>query len=95
MIELKVVARGKKIKLSPHQVSFHLKHASLGCPTFILVEYWPPPTSAEKRQIVLYAGKDAGDILAYGIDQKPLRRAVMDSQGWLAILATLRETMGQ
>lgn len=95
MIELKVVMRGKKVKLSPHQVSFHLKHASLGCPTFILVEYWPPPTSTEKRQIALYAGKDSEGILAYGINQKPLKRAVMDSQGWLAILGALREYMGQ
>jgi hypothetical protein len=95
MIELKVVTRGKKIKISPHQVSFHLKHASLGCPTFVLVEYWPPPTSTEKRQIVLYAGKDSEGILAHGIDQKPIKRAVMDSQGWLAILASLREAMGQ
>jgi len=95
MIELKVVTSGKKIKISPHQVSFHLKHASLGCPTFVLVEYWPPPTSAEKRQIVLYAGKDSEGILTRGIDQKPLKRAVMDSQGWSAILAVLREAMGQ
>lgn len=95
MIELKVVTRGKKIKLSPHQVSFHLKHASLGCPTFVLVEYWPPPTSTEKRQIVLYAGKDSEGILTHGIDQKPLRRAVMDAEGWLAILGALRETIVQ
>jgi hypothetical protein len=95
MIELKVVTKGKKVKLSPHQISFHLKHASLGCPTFVLVEYWPPPTSTEKRQIFLYAGKDSEGILTHGIDQKPLKRAVMDSQGWLAILATLREAMGQ
>lgn len=88
-----MVTKGKKIKLSPHQVSFHLKHASIGCPTFVLVEYWPPPTSPEKRQIALYEGKDAEGMLTYGIDQKPLRRAVMCPEGWSTILEALKRAI--
>ena len=29
MVELKVVRRGRKVALSPHQVSFHAKHADM------------------------------------------------------------------
>jgi Holliday junction resolvase len=36
MIELKVT-KGKKVSLSPHQVSFHAKYAELGAPSFVLV----------------------------------------------------------
>jgi hypothetical protein len=38
MIELKVV-KGRKLAISPHQVAFHLKHADMKAPTFILVQF--------------------------------------------------------
>ena len=33
MLELKVVKRGKKVSLSPHQIAFHLVHAEMRVPT--------------------------------------------------------------
>lgn len=69
-VELKVVNKGKKVKLSPHQVSFHIKHALLGCPTYILVAYYPPTKSVKKPQILLYEGKDVEAILTHGVEAR-------------------------
>ena len=42
MVELKVVKSGKKVKFSPHQIAFQIKHAAMGVPAFVLVQYHPP-----------------------------------------------------
>jgi len=74
-VELKVVRRGRKIDLSPHQVAFHVKHAAMHCPTFILVEYHPPGTiSARKAELLLYRGSQALELINAGIDATPLDR---------------------
>lgn len=81
-VELKVVTSGRKVRLSPHQVAFHVKHADMGCPTFILVEYHPPEGSGKKPQILAYEGKTAEDILALGIDAKNALAADLTPSGW-------------
>lgn len=81
-VELKVVTSGRKVRLSPHQVGFHLKHAAMGCPTFILVEYHPPKSSGKKPQILSYEGKMVEDILTHGIDAKTALTADLSPSGW-------------
>lgn len=82
LVELKVVTSGKKVRLSPHQVGFHLKHAAMCCPTFVLVEYHPPKSSGKACQILVYEGKTAEDILALGVDAKTALRADLTPQNW-------------
>ena len=64
MVELKVVKRGRKVNLSPHQVAFHIKHADLNCPTYILVQYHPAGTThASKSELLLFCGEQAIDLV--------------------------------
>lgn len=73
MLELKVVKRGRKVALSPHQVAFHAKHADLNCPTYILVQYFPPgATQAQKAELRLYAGHQAVELATRGVDTEPI-----------------------
>ena len=73
MVELKVVRRGRKVVLSPHQVSFHAKHADMNCPTYILVQYFPPgATRTSHSELRLYAGEQAVELSMRGIDTVPL-----------------------
>ena len=72
MVELKVVKRGRKVILSPHQVAFHLVHAEMRVPTFILVQYFPPgETTGAKSELLLYEGKQAEQLHHQGIDAEP------------------------
>ena len=83
MVELKVVKRGKKVALSPHQVAFHLKHASLGCPTYILVQYHPAgTTSALKAELLLYDGSQAEDVLLRGVECIPSAKWPLSHVHW-------------
>lgn len=83
MLELKVVKRGRKVNLSPHQIAFHLKHADIGCPTYILVQYHPPgTTSALKAQLLLYSGEQAEDIFMRGIDVEPIDKWPLSHVMW-------------
>lgn len=73
MVELKVVKRGKKVALSPHQVAFHAKHADLNCPTYILVHYHPPGTThVHKSELLLYEGGQAIELVQRGVDTQPI-----------------------
>ena len=83
MIELKVVKKGRKVALSPHQVSFHLKHASLGCPTYILVGYYPPGVvSALRAELRLYRGGQVEELLVRGLDCEPIAQWVLAKVEW-------------
>ena len=83
MVELKVVKKGKKVALSPHQAAFHLKHADLGCPTYILVGYYPPgAVSALKAELRLYRGSQAEELLVRGLDCEPVEKWVLGKVEW-------------
>ena len=60
-IELKVV-RGRKVRLSPHQISFHVRHPKN---TFILVKH------LVSREVKLYEGKDVLELVARGLSLEP------------------------
>lgn len=92
MVELKVVKRGKKVNLSPHQVAFHLKHSSLNCPTFILVQYHPAgTTSALKAELFLYRGAQAVDLLHLGIECEPFAKWPLSHVQWHMLRHALTE----
>lgn len=83
MVELKVVKKGRKVAISPHQVSFHYKHAEIGAPTFILVQYHPAGTaSATKAELLLYRGAQIMDVHHLGIDAVPLARWPLSHVLW-------------
>ena len=67
-VELKVTKRNK-IKLSPHQISFHLRHPSN---SFICIK--TPASSCLK----LYEGRQIQAIVASGLNVKPLAESLED-----------------
>jgi hypothetical protein len=83
MLELKVVKRGLSVNLSPHQYAFHLKHAELGCPTFILVQYHPKGSiKPSEVQLLLYAGRDAALLLESGVRVPPVASYALSNVDW-------------
>jgi len=83
MVELKVVKRGKKVALSPHQIAFHLKHADYRVPTFILVQYHPPGTASSRNaELRLYRGDQAGDLAMVGVDVEPVWACNLAQMQW-------------
>lgn len=92
MLELKVVKKGKKVQLSPHQVSFHLKHADMKCPTFILVQYHPPnTTSILKAELLLYKGAQVLEVLQQGIASTPHAKWPLSHVQWHMLRYALTE----
>ena len=61
-VELKVVKSGNKIRFSPHQISFHVRHP---INTFILVD---DPTRA---RVCLYVGNQINELVENGLKIKP------------------------
>ena len=61
-IELKVV-KGRKVRFSPHQISFHIRHP---LNTFILVKKLAP-RDKKLDEIFLYEGKDILELAACGL----------------------------
>ena len=64
-IELKVTS-GNKIKFSPHQIAFHVKHPHN---TFIIAEALGPGT---KKLIYMYSGSQIMELDACGLTLEPL-----------------------
>ena len=61
-LELKVV-KGRKVRFSPHQISFHVRHP---LNTFILVKKLAP-RDKKLDEIFLYEGKDILELAACGL----------------------------
>ena len=70
-LELKVT-KSNKIRFSPHQISFHVRHP---LDTFILVKHLAPRGSklSDKKldEIYLYEGKDILELVASGLSLEP------------------------
>ena len=66
-VELKVT-KGNRIRFSPHQISFHMKH---NLNTFILVSCSP-----DKGKVRLYPGSGVLELVRLGLQLEPL------AQGW-------------
>lgn len=71
LVEMKVVKRGRKVALSPHQVAFHLKHSDLRCPTFILVQHIPPSGMTRDSMLLLYRGSQVLELSKLGVELEP------------------------
>ena len=64
-VELKV-CKGNKIRFSPHQIAFHVKHPHN---TFIIAEALGPST---KKLIYMYRGSEILELDACGLKLEPL-----------------------
>tara|TARA_B100000795_G_C22556009_1_gene344388 strand:+ start:321 stop:692 length:372 start_codon:yes stop_codon:yes gene_type:complete len=73
-IELKVVQTGNKIRLSPHQISFHIRHP---INTFILVK------DVKKSRLCLYSGKQIDELVACGLKVTPIALGLEDCRSYL------------
>jgi len=61
-VELKVT-RSNKVKLSPHQIAYHVTHPKN---SFILVK------SLDQRSVILYPGSAVRDLVAWGLELEAL-----------------------
>ena len=68
-VELKVVKSGNKIRLSPHQISFHICHP---VNSFILVD------DVKKKRLCLYLGKQVDELVACGLKVTPIAENIED-----------------
>ena len=66
-VELKV-ANGNRVRLSPHQISFHIRHPKN---TFILVK--------TKTDCHLYPGNQVRELFEKGLSVKPIVRGLRES----------------
>jgi hypothetical protein len=70
LVELKVAQPNGKVKLSPHQISFHSNHK--GYPTWVFVQY----DKGRKARLMVYEGwqsyalAQSGILLAPSLEQK-------------------------
>lgn len=83
LLELKVVKRGKKVALSPHQIAFHLTHGKMGVPCFILVQYHPPKAPTLRGAAwLLYRSDQVLDLVRDGVDLPPADSWPADKVLW-------------
>jgi len=75
-IELKVT-QGKKLKFSPHQISFHVRHPHN---TFIIAEALGPSTA---KLIYMYSGAQILELEACGLKLDPLCLGLDACSLWL------------
>ena len=76
-VELKVT-KGNKIRFSPHQISFHVKH---NLNTFILVACGP-----DKGKVRLYPGHRILELVDSGLKLEPLACGLNACSLWLESL---------
>jgi hypothetical protein len=76
-VELKVT-KGNKIRFSPHQISFHVKH---NLNTFVLVACAPDP-----QLVRLYPGSRILELVTSGLKLEPLACGLEACVGWFESL---------
>ena len=76
-VELKVT-KGNKIRFSPHQISFHMKH---NLNTFVLVACAPDP-----QLVRLYPGHRILELVTSGLRLEPLACGLDSCVGWFESL---------
>jgi len=86
-VELKVVERGLKVSLRPHQIAFLTRHALKGRPCFVLVQY--KGTLSRPGRIFLYHGRDAVALAESGLRLPPLRDWPNRGMRWEELKAAL------
>ena len=87
-LELKVVASGRKVRLSPHQVAFHVRHAHM--PSWIVVQYWPPGTARSPDSLLLlFHASQVQSLIETGVDTPAVVRERWRDVDWAALPAKL------
>ena len=90
MVELKVVKTGKKVRLSPHQIAFALKHGTMGMPTYILVQWHPKGTTkAAETRLLLYHGTQAQELHEKGVETLPVAQWALNAVNWSEMRAEI------
>ena len=88
LVELKVVSKGLKVGLRPHQIAFMARHAAKGRPCFVLV--LDMGNTLRPSTIRLYHGRDAMALATEGIKLDSLRCWPSRGMPW----KELEETLG-
>ena len=88
LVELKVIAKGLKVGLRPHQIAFMTRHAAKGRPCYVLV--LDMGNTLRPSTIRLYHGRDAMDLAAHGIKLEPFKCWPSRGMPW----GELEETLG-
>lgn len=83
-LENKVVQRGLKVGLRPHQVSFLYRHWSYGVPAYCLVKH--VPLGKRLGLALLYHGGQTPEVLEKGLRVEPVIKWESNNIDW----ATLR-----
>lgn len=87
LVELKVVSKGLKVGLRPHQIAFMTRHAAKGRPCFVLV--LDMGNTLRPSTIRLYHGRDAMALATEGIKLDPLRCWPSRGMPWKELEETL------
>jgi hypothetical protein len=90
MMELKVVQRGLKVGLRPHQIAFMERQSGKGRPCFILV-LQSGGTVLKPAMIYLYRGRDAIDLAGVGLRLPPLGSWASRGMNWEDLYKILSE----
>lgn len=91
LLELKVVDRGLKVSLRPHQIAFMTRQSAKGRPCFVLV-LQSGGTTLRPAKIHLYRGRDAIDLAAHGLRLPALRSWASRGMPWGELFELLSET---
>ena len=91
LLELKVVDRGLKVSLRPHQIAFMTRQSARGRPCFVLV-LQSGGTTLRPAKIHLYRGRDAIDLAAHGLRLPALRSWASRGMPWGELFELLSET---
>jgi len=82
-VELKVVTHGRRVRLSPHQIAFHSRHADMGCVSYVLVLFVPFGKQASKEGVLkLYRGDQVLELAQSGVDTTPLAEWHYGAMPW-------------
>jgi hypothetical protein len=79
-LENKVVQRGLRVGLRPHQVSFLYRHWSYGVPAFCLVKHLP--IGKRIGIALLYHGGQLPEVLEKGLRVPPVVKWATDDINW-------------
>ena len=91
LLELKVVDRGLKVSLRPHQIAFMTRQSAKGRPCFVLV-LQSGGTTLRPAMIHLYRGRDVIDLAAVGLRLPALRSWASRGMPWGELFELLSET---
>ncbi len=91
MMETKVVQRGLKVNLRPHQIAFMARQSGKGRPCFVLV-LQSGGTTLRPAMIHLYHGRDVIDLAAVGLRLPALRSWPSRGMPWGELFELLSKT---